>query len=289
MTGADMSIDSSSEYQSAKAALTAFPEHLAKILEGALASFNDENNPLRLHNTGNALRELLREFLDGLAPDAEIKKCGWFTPDSTAKTGVTRRHRVHFAIYRYLDQKHFKKFLTDQVADIADDLAIAAKGLSKLTHVSKETLTPDPNTVIELFRSSLTLFARLVDAIAAARSHVNDELEASLSESLADLFVSDFFDDLDELSTHTRPQDADGISVEITSIAEDGIHFSGSGQVYCDMQFGSDGDCSRGDGLEWEDSFPFTFSGTSPLSDPFRPKVGVSDIAIDTSSYHDDQ
>ncbi len=226
--------------------------------------------------------------MDGIAPDAEIKKSGWFIPDPTSKTGVTRRHRVHFAIYRYLDQKHFKKLLTDQVADIADDLANAAKGLSKLSHVSKETLTPDPNTVIELFRSSLALFARLVDTIAEARSHVKDELEASLSESLAHLFVSDFFDDLDELSTHTRPQDADGISVEITSIAEDGVHFSGSGRVYCDMQFGSDGDCRRGDGLEWEDSFPFTFSGTSPLSDPFRPEVGVSDIAIDTSSYHGD-
>jgi hypothetical protein len=54
------------------------------------------------------------------------------------------------------------------------------------------------------------------------------------------------------------------------------------------MQFGSDGDCRRGDGLEWEDTFPFTFSGKSELSTPFTPAVERNDIEIDTSSFYDE-
>lgn len=276
------------ELQSVREVLSGNSKHLTTILEGAVASFNETANPLSLQNTGTAIRELIREFLGCLSPDAEIVGSSWFVPDPSSKTGVTRRHRVQFAIYRYLDPRHFRSSLVDAVDTIADDLSSAISDLSALTHITAATIEPDRSTAISLFKRSLTLFVRLVSAIQDARRHLNDEIESALALSLAQLFVDDFFDDLDQLSTHTRPQDADGIEVEVAEITEDGIHFTGSGTVYCDMQFGSDGDCRRGDGVEWEESFPFTFVGVSSLEAPFDPQVNVRDITIDTSSYYDD-
>lgn len=55
----------------------------------------------------------------------------------------------------------------------------------------------------------------MFEAIASGREHLLDTLEIEIREGLADIFRSDFFDELDILSTHTRPQHAEAIEVEI--------------------------------------------------------------------------
>jgi len=92
---------------------------------------------------------------------------------------------------------------------------------------------------------------------------------------------------LDILSTHTRPQDAEDVEVEIDDIGEETITFSGTGSVLCDLQYGSDGDCERGDGLEFSDSYPFTFSGEARTSNPREVTVDCGDISVDTSSFYE--
>jgi hypothetical protein len=44
-----------------------------------------------------------------------------------------------------------------------------------------------------------------------------------------------FFDELDTLSTHTRPQGAEDVEVEIKKIDEEWIRFRGTGSVLCDL------------------------------------------------------
>lgn len=55
--------------------------------------------PFRLNNFSTAFRELVRHVFDNLAPDEEIKKCDWYKPEPTSRTGVTRAHRVGFVIH----------------------------------------------------------------------------------------------------------------------------------------------------------------------------------------------
>jgi hypothetical protein len=91
-----MSIDSSSEYQTAKTALAAFPDHLTRILEGAVASFTDANNPLHLHNTGNARpsRKSREEEFD---------------------TGVTASHL--YPVITFVESTKFTNLITDLISD----------------------------------------------------------------------------------------------------------------------------------------------------------------------------
>jgi hypothetical protein len=258
--------------------------HLAIILEGAFASFADTANPLRFTNTANGLRELLRELLAELAPDDRVKACKWFAPDPSYD-GVTRRHRAMFVVYSYLDPATFPESFVTEIDELTSEVAKNVKRLSAFTHVSKTSLSKTEVEAMDIFRDTLLLFLRLFDAISTAREHVRDALESALSIDLAVLFTSEFFDDLDILSTHTRPQDAEDVRVQVTEIGEEAIRFSGSGRVVCDLQCGSDGDCRRGDGLEWSDSFPFTFVGHAETVDPHKPTVETSDIQIDTSKY----
>lgn len=266
--------------------LAPFPPHIRTVLAGAFASYAEGSNPLRFTNTANALRELLRELFEELAPDERVKRCRWFTPDPEYD-GVTRAHRAKYAVYSYIAPAVFAESFVTSVDDLAKEISANARKLNAFTHVSRKSLAKTEAQASAVFDNSLSLFLRLFEAIAASREQVRGELESILSVDLASLFTSEFFDDLDTLSTHTRVQDAEDIRIELSEIGEKKITFRGSGIVGCDLQYGSDGDCRRGDGVEWSDSFKFGFTGHADTVDPHKPVVAPSDIVIDTDKYRD--
>jgi hypothetical protein len=278
----------SPELSAARAVLAPLAPHLTTILDGAAMEMQTDDNPMRFHHSGADLRELLREYLEEVAPDKEILRCSWFEPNRDVKPGVTRRHRCQFAVYRYLDPEIFHASLIEKVETIADDFMSVTDRLNKLAHVTKTTINPEEIEAHRLFNEALSLLARFDAAIGEAHAHLKDGLESTLILDLSVLFSSDFFNELDQLSTHTRPQDADSIVVTVVQISAERIEFTGTGSVNCDLQYGSDGDCSRGDGAEWSASFPFSFSGHALVSDPHKVSVRVEDIEIDTSSYAND-
>ena len=264
-----------------------YPAHVRTILDGVTASFGDESNPLRFSNTATGLRELLREFFEFIAPDNSIKQCAWFKPDLTSRTGVTRRHRTLFSVYSYVDPAHFPLPLVGRVDDLANQIGKDVDQLSRLTHITSKTLSIPLEAATQLFESTLNLFLLLFEEIEKAREHLDDLLEIELQEALSELFSSEFFDELDILSTHTRPQFAEDVEVEVDEIGKDTISFTGTGSILCQLQYGSDGDCRRGDGLEFEDSYPFKFSGEAVTQNPKSVKVDRQDVTVDTSSFYE--
>jgi hypothetical protein len=261
--------------------------HLGIILNGSVASFSEISNPLRFSNTANGLRELLRELFAAISPDGSIRTSSWFTPDPTSKTGVTRRNRIVFAVYSYLDPQYFPKDFSSRIDTLATQIVKQVDLLSSLTHVSKESLATSTESAIECFDTTIYLFLSLFESIDTAREHLRDALQIELIERISDIFSSDFFDKLDILSSHTRPQYAEDVDVVIDEISVETISFSGTGSVLCDLQYGSDGDCARGDGLEISDSYPFTFSGEALTSNPRKVRVDHSNIDVDTSSFYE--
>ncbi len=188
--------------------LAPHPLHLGVILDGAVTSFSDSANPLRFSNTATGLRELLRELFVAISPDRSIQDSTWFTPDPTSQTGVTRRHRTLFAVYSYLDPQHFPTNFASSVEALAAQIGKQVGALSAFTHITKASLATPEQAAIACFDSTVRLFLRLFDAIDSAREHLRDALQIELQERLSDIFTSEFFDELDILSTHTRPQDA---------------------------------------------------------------------------------
>jgi hypothetical protein len=267
--------------------LSAHPSHLSTILDGAVASFKATSNPLRFTNTANALRELLRELFDSISPDAKIVRCSWFTADTSSRTGVTRRHRTQFAVYSGLDPEHFPTNFVSNIDGLADQIGNRVSELSAFTHVTVAVLAVPEERAIAAFDSTIDLFLRLFAAIDSAREHLRDALQVELQERLSDIFTSEFFDELDILSTHTRPQEAEDVDVEIDDIGEETITFTGTGSVLCDLQYGSDGDCDRGDGVETSGSYPFTFSGEAQTTNPRNVTVEKDDVIVDTTSFYE--
>jgi hypothetical protein len=272
---------------SLKGKLATLSPHLRDMLEGALAPVQDEKNPTRFVSAAHGLRELLREVLAHFAPDDKIKVAKWFVPNPTSRSGVTRAHRTKFAVYEFVSPAALPKSLADEVDDLARNISEHVEHLSEYAHPTAEVLARDDADALDLLRSTLDLFSSLLSAIANGQEVLADELQIALTTKLNDIFISDFFDDLDCLSSHTRVTGAEDVEVSVTEIDEEHICFSGIGTVTCELQYGSDGDCARGDGVEWEDSFPFTFKGTADLID-LATNVRREDVSVNTDSQYED-
>ncbi|OEF98276.1 hypothetical protein [Desulfuribacillus alkaliarsenatis] len=96
--------------------------------------------------------------------------------------------------------------------------------------------------------------------------YVKPPIEKQIIFEELDQIISGYFieegipSELDVLSTHTT---IDYIEVnEILSVAIEKslITVSGEAIVYVNLQYGSDRDCEYGDGAEYSDSFPLTFT-----------------------------
>ena len=266
--------------------LAPYSGHLEIILRGALKSYRDAGNSLRFVIAGTALRELLREFLAAVAPDEDVKNAPWFQADKTSKSGVTRRHRIDYAIFKNLTLDKFPKTFSEQADEIASQLLKHIGELSALTHVTEDVLGKSYTDAAPLLASVMQQFILLVCAIKTSKILIKQDIAVDIQTHLDDIFTADFFDELDCLSSHTHLQGASDVAVGELTFDEEWIEFSGTGSVDCDLQWGSDGDVKRGDGAESSASFPFKFSGKAPISDPSQIEIKRESISVDTSSFY---
>ena len=81
---------------------------------------------------------------------------------------------------------------------------------------------------------------------------------------LPEIIFNDLFfsipSELDCLSTHTRPESIKNLIIDKVIIEKEQINVSGSAEVEVSLQFGSDGDYNRGDGIVDYSSYGFTFA-----------------------------
>jgi hypothetical protein len=94
--------------------------------------------------------------------------------------------------------------------------------------------------------------------------------------------------ELDELSTHTRPDEVFDIDIDEINISGENIFVKGDGVVSVELQFGSDGDQDKGDGLKSYDNFPFDFEIKLAYNSKKELEIiEVDKFNVDTSSYYD--
>ena len=89
--------------------------------------------------------------------------------------------------------------------------------------------------------------------------------------------------ELDALSSHTSVEWVDDIEVLDTTISADEVSVAGEGSVGVRLQYGSDGDVDRDDGLVDHDAFPFSFAVV--LGRDLK-LMRVDRLVIDTASFY---
>ena len=84
--------------------------------------------PQSRSQAANAAQELIDRILRTLAPDEQVKAAGWWTPERSARNGITRAHRVRFALELELRGR------IDEADSIAQALTSASEDLQAMKH-----------------------------------------------------------------------------------------------------------------------------------------------------------
>lgn len=258
----------------------------SKLLNAATDELS-RDSPLAFNSFCSACREVVRSVLHRLAPDEEIKQCGWFTPDSTSSNGITRKHRVYYAVQGGLSDTYVQTELRLDISEMHKTLKNAIDDLSKYTHVNEKTFAISPTEAAVRSKEILTALFNLFSSIQSLRSAICGTLQKQLDETAIGSALSETILEIDELSTHHYIDDIDCEQYLVTSISSREILINVHGTIYVELQWGSNSDIRNDMGAIIPQDFPFTCTISAPLSEINELSVDDNGFRVDVSSWRD--
>ena len=253
----------------------------AQVLTGALAVVTDPSNPIRLNLFAAAMRELFGHTLHVLAPDANVTKCKWYKPEPRTN-GPTRRQRAKYATQGGLPDDYIDQIGVN-VNHLHEAAIQAVAKMSKYTHVRPGVIVDDPSEVAVFVDGAMNALLGLFTSFAECRSRVLDALSEEIDDKAVNALITDTIQSVDELASHNSLEEVYVDQTRVVSLTHDTIYIKATGTLAVGLQWGSNSDVSRGDGIMLDDSFPFEVTMQSPIDD-VSSFYGV-EYSVDTSSW----
>jgi hypothetical protein len=254
------------------------------VFAATIKSLQQFDNPLRANNFATGLRELSRILLEHLAPDDEVKECAWFKPESQ-NGKPTRSQRVRYAVQAGLMDDFVLNTLGVDVGKAVKKFTKLIEKFNSLTHINPNTLGMSKTAVEHFKHDSLDVFVLLFKTIDDCRDSVRESLASQASDAITDELISYTVDALDEIATHYTVHGADLEDFDIATMDSQTLIFDAEGYVDCELQYGSDGDVERGDGIRHDDSYPLTCKLVADITKPLQ--FEVQDLHVDNSSFYE--
>jgi hypothetical protein len=245
------------------------------------------DNPLRANNFAMGLRELSRLVLHDLAPDEEIKESCWYE-EETNKNGdvvISRQQRIKYAVHAGLPENFVKDILTVDVSETISEFQDLVNTLNKFTHVGPKTFDVDSQAAEELAQQALDTFIMLFDTIDECLKQVRSEMEVHARDAVTDQLLETTVQELDEIATHYLVDGCNVDEMKLVQMNAKTIKFELRGSVDCQLQYGSDGDFARGDGLRVDDNYPLRCDLVADIAEPL--KLTVQGLRVDNSSFYE--
>jgi hypothetical protein len=229
----------------------------------------------------------MRHVLTRLAPNESVTKCAWYTNETNKPMSVSRRQRAYFAVQGGLSDEYLRDVLMLETENIHRTLIKAIDGLSRLTHVEEAVFGLAETDVADKVLETEEAFAELCSTINSCREEIIHELWVEIDQAVIYQAISETIAAIDEISAHHSLEDVYLHEVEIIGLSHDKITFQASGSITAGLQWGSNSDVRRGDGLLGKESFPFTCFMWSPVDDPAEIQMEDEGLHVDTSSWTD--
>ena len=258
------------------------------LYEAACLNLQDRRNKLRFNNFAYAMRELAGHTLARLAPDAEVKKCVWWSAKAEGETHqVTRIERAVYATQGGLSNFYVRKRLGLDFAESHLELRDAIKRLSDYTHIKPDVFGMSDEETDRLAAETTEAVAGLMAAIQECRAAVADRLSDAITDAAIQQILGESLDAVDELATHYFVEEVYVDSHEVTGITAEAVHFRASGTIGVTLPWGSNTDVRNGDGLEMDESFDFTCELVceTPNPDPGTLEYVENSVLVDTRDW----
>jgi hypothetical protein len=254
--------------------------------DSAMRNLADEENKLRFNNFAYAMRELVRNVLERLAPDESVAASVWFKPEThTGKP--TRRQRATFAIQGGLGDDFIRKVLKFDANEMHSDLGKAINNLSKFTHVGPATFGISKQEVDAHVTDTRAAVADLFTTISDCRREIIESLWDHIDREVIEQTLRETISSVDEIATHHSVDEVYTDKIDIIAIDQGRIYFQVTGYLACEFQWGSNSDLRNDMGATAEESFPFTCRLSSPVDEPSDVEADDDGLSVDTSSWHD--
>lgn len=263
-------------------------EFQRRLFEGATLSAQAVGNPLRLNNFSTAFRELVRDVLDHLAPNEEIKQCSWYVPDPTSGTGVTRGHRVSFVIYGGIAPAYAEEELHIDVKGERKQLIQAVDTLSKFTHVTPKTFDFPSQEVDKYVSEACEALHRVLVVAAEARQALAEAIAGEVEDEVVQAVISETIMSVDEIASHHSIDEVELDEIEVARIGAREVEFLAHGSIGVELQWGSNSDVRNDNGAVMSDSFPLTMKLISSVDNPTAVRGVEDSLSVDTSDWYDD-
>jgi len=230
-----------------------------RLLEAALFNLENVENKLRFNNFSYSLRELSRHILERLAPDNEVHECKWFTVSDPEKPKmITRNQRIKYAIQGGLSDGYVKENLKIDTDTTGKKVIKSITYLSKYTHINPETFDIEDKKISELSEKIMDAVLLLFITIEESRESLTEKLEDNVNKEVLSNLFYETINQIDCLATHYQIENYTINRIKLLRIGSLNIYFQALGCVDIKLQYGSDGDQRRDDGIIMKESFPFT-------------------------------
>ena len=258
-----------------------------ELLNACLNNLLDTDNKLRFNNFACGIRELSRHVLSSLAPDGEVQNCEWYKNETKKKGAASRGEKIKYAIQGGLSDAYVKREFFD-IEDYKKPVLDSIDLLSKYTHVNEATFNLRDKEVNELSLTVVSAFSNFVTAIKVFKEELIKKLEMHIDNAFIEHSITESIDDIDILSTHHNIEEIHPSSVDITELNSKTITLEVIGSIEVRQQWGSDGDLSRGDGLEMYNSFPFESVLTIEITKKFpKSKLNIETFTVNTDDWYE--
>lgn len=262
-----------------------------KVLEAAFRNLDDTTNPIRFNNFAYVLRELVNRVIDRLAPNKEVIESKWWkpSPDDKIANKANRRQQIRYALLDGNPEDFVIQKLEIDVDEIADYVYECIGRLNKFTHISSAYFgCPEKEIPLRVSEACSTI-TNILGTIDQCRVKIAEGIIDLIDDELVERMYLDTYDELDILSTHTSIEKYYILDYKISRISEDLITCTTTGNVSARLQYGSDGDQRRGDGMISSMEFPFTAEFSCRLCEEgiVDYVVEQTSISIDTDSFYE--
>jgi Predicted pPIWI-associating nuclease len=264
----------------------ALDEFCRTVIDGARHALADAANPLRFTFFSTAMRILFEHMMGTLAPIEQVKQSAWFVPDKRDGT-PTRRQRIVFAIQGGLADTFVKETLAVDVAPLHARLVRAVDELSKQVHGREDTVIRDMAEQDVAARAIIEELAGFLEAYHDCRSAILQPIQEELDDAAVNALISETIMEVDELATHHSLDEVCVDRISVKSLGPNSITYRAEGSISVTLQWGSNSDVRRGDGVEIGDSFPFHCDFEVQLDDLWDLSGAEPLYCVDTRDWHD--
>jgi hypothetical protein len=124
-----------------------------------------------------------------------------------------------------------------------------------------------------------------LDKMRECRANVLEPIAEALDEAAVDALITDTISDIDQLASHHSVEEVYVEDVTVQSIGSETVTYRAKGAVAVVLQWGSNADVNRDDGIELPQSFPFYCDIEVPLSEIWDLTFAEINYGVDTGDW----